>query len=119
MNKRNALNNIIIYFPQHDLLQFSGVSTHSGARRQYLIWAGLSQSSVVTGVPNITSVPGYEVNQFVLVVGKYRFWRISPYTWVKLFNYIQINHIRGWDSVIIRHHPCSNHMYGWTQSQIH
>ena len=36
------------------------------------------------------------------VVGKYRFWRISPYTWLNLCNYIQINHIRGWDSVIIR-----------------
>ena len=47
------------------------------------------------------------------VVGKYRFWDNSPYTWLKLFNYIQINHIRGWDSVIIRHHPCSNHTYGW------
>ena len=53
------------------------------------------------------------------VVGKYRFWHISPYTWLNLSNYIQTNHIRGWDSVIIRHHPCSNHTHGWTQSQIH
>ena len=36
------------------------------------------------------------------VVGKGGFWRISPYTWLKLFNYIQINHIRGWNTDIIR-----------------
>ena len=47
------------------------------------------------------------------VVGKYRFWDNSPCTWLNLFNYIQMNHTCGWNSVIIRHHPCSNHTYGW------
>ena len=34
------------------------------------------------------------------VVGKGGFWDNSPYTW---FNYIQINHMYGWNTNIIRH----------------
>ena len=44
------------------------------------------------------------VNFWRIVISQPRAWLKlnEPYTWLKLFNYIQINHIRGWDSVIIR-----------------